>query len=411
VRLGAIGFIVIHNAADPDDVIIADGDTANLPGGSRNGSPIIPSILHFGNKLAMATDSLARIGPMIDLRHPPGPDPEPKPDPMPMSGNHGKPAKAAKKIAPADTNLEHIAEHLPLSALGQNQAAFAIDKGQIIGLLFPHYRTPPAKAQYLLLFHDMTGVGFCINGRVFLGNTPTLFSGPNTVMRFGVVGMGDMFHTFHLHGHRWTIPGPDGNNRNAIQNSPQVTAVSQFEDTRIFGPANSFNFTIHQGSGQFMGANPDSQPVPGSAAQMPGSIGEWHMHCHVLSHMETGMMGSLLIRQGGEIAGALPHGQACPDPPTGPTTGVTHTINIGAIAAAPFFAFQPAALTIAPGDSIVWHNLSTQPHTASQDGGGFDTTTISAGATSSPPIVFPTMGTFHYHCNIHTDMHGIITVM
>jgi FtsP/CotA-like multicopper oxidase with cupredoxin domain len=69
-------------------------------------------------------------------------------------------------------------------------------------------------------------------------------------MRFGVVGMGnvDGFHTFHIHGHRWTILGPDGNNPAAIQNSAQVTAVSQFEDTKAFGLANSFSFTINPNS-------------------------------------------------------------------------------------------------------------------------------------------------------------------
>jgi hypothetical protein len=54
------------------------------------------------------------------------------------------------------------------------------------------YRTPPANAQYLLLFHHMPGVGMCINGRKFLGNTPTVIAGPQTNMRFGVVGMGNV---------------------------------------------------------------------------------------------------------------------------------------------------------------------------------------------------------------------------
>jgi hypothetical protein len=84
--------------------------------------------------------------------------------------------------------------------------------------------------------------------------------------------------------HRWAIPGPDGADRDTIQKSPQVTAISQFEDTRIFGPANSFVFTIQQGS--FSGAIETA------------AVGEWHMHCHVLMHMEDGMMGSLLVRNG-----------------------------------------------------------------------------------------------------------------
>ena len=120
-------------------------------------------------------------------------------------------------------------------------------------ICFSYYVDPPQRAQYLQLYHEMTGAGMTINGRKYLGNAPTLLAGLETKMRFGLVGMNDlMFHTFHLHGHRWTIPGPDGADPGTIQGSPQVTAVSQFEDTRTFGPANSFGFTVNQGS--FMGS-------------------------------------------------------------------------------------------------------------------------------------------------------------
>jgi hypothetical protein len=221
VKLGAIGFVVIHNPNDPNDV---QSGSTDLPGGSFTGSPI------------------------------------PKPD---------DPPKGQKVIQ------------------------------------------PPSQAQYLLLFHDLGGFT-CINGRVFLGNTPTLVAGEKTKMRFGVAGMGKSnngFHTFHLHGHRWVIPGPDGNKNaagggigdpNSIQNSALVRAVSQFEDTKVFGPANSFAFTILEdaGQGSFMRAEP--------------ALGEWHMHCHVLDHMTSGMMGSLLVVQKDQVLD-LPHGGLNPD--------------------------------------------------------------------------------------------------
>jgi FtsP/CotA-like multicopper oxidase with cupredoxin domain len=151
------------------------------------------------------------------------------------------------------------------------------------------YRKPPNNAQYLQLFHSLGDGGECINGRKYLGNTPTMVAGPDTMMRFGVVGMGDDFHTFHLHGHRWVILGPDGDNATDIQSSIQNRAVSQFEDTRIFGPANSFAFTIQETSNgsSFMGTT-------------PGVVGEFHMHCHVLGHMMMGMIGSLKIVKGGD---------------------------------------------------------------------------------------------------------------
>src|SRR5260370_20733479 len=133
--------------------------------------------------------------------------------------------------------------------------------------------------------------------------------------------MGSDFHTFHIHGHRWIIPGPDGTDLPTIQNSVQKRAVSQFEDTRVFGPANSFAFTVHEDPGipSFMRAEP--------------SVGEWHMHCHVLNHMMTGMMGSLLVIRGGEIVLELPRGKPCPSmamPPMGGGGGGTgpQTVSI-----------------------------------------------------------------------------------
>ena len=67
-----------------------------------------------------------------------------------------------------------------------------------------------------------------------------------------------LFHTFHLHGHRWTIPGPKGNTPAEIQSSVQNQAASQFEHTKSFGPANSFSFTINQAS--FMSSRFTSEP-------------------------------------------------------------------------------------------------------------------------------------------------------
>lgn len=157
---------------------------------------------------------------------------------------------------------------------------------------------PPTKALYLQLYHELRTLfqrgGMAINGRFALGNTPTMVGGLETKMRFGLVAMNfNAHHTFHIHGHRWVIPGPSGDKvggttpgGGGVQASALNKGVSQFEDTKIFGAANAFSFTINQGS--FMGP-----PLAG------GAVGEWHMHCHVLSHMMSGkfsrMMGSLVI--------------------------------------------------------------------------------------------------------------------
>jgi plastocyanin len=205
------------------------------------------------------------------------------------------------------------------------------------------YVPPPAKALYLQLFHVLTGTkgGMLINGRQYLGNTPTLIAGPETLMRFGVVGMGPAeFHTFHIHGHRWVIPGPDGSDVDTIQNSPQIRAVSQFEDTRIFGPANSFVFSIQEG--EFFGAR-DDDPT-----------GEYHMHCHVLTHMDMGMMGSLLILpEDGGPATALPEGVPCPTDIMAPMEQEIDVLDS---------SFSPQTLTVA-ANALVTFKFTTFPHT------------------------------------------------
>ena len=128
--------------------------------------------------------------------------------------------------------------------------------------------TPPNHALYLQLFHelhdesDFSGPepgrrGSYINGRRNLGNTPTLIGGITTKMRFGVGAMNlSDTHTFHIHGHRWVIPGPSGDKvggdkplpGSGVQDSTLNQAVSQFEDTKLIGPANTFSMTINQGT-------------------------------------------------------------------------------------------------------------------------------------------------------------------
>ena len=453
VRLGAIGVLVVHNPADPDDVFVDfDKDPAgavpHLPGGTPNGSVTF-------------TDAAGTL----------------------------------------------------------------------------RYRKPPERAQYLQLFHELTPLNFkttiqtqeadmplrvadlatranrdqMINGRKFLGNTPTMVGGRKTKMRFGVVGMNDTtFHTFHLHGHRWVIPGPSGDKvggeppfGSGVQTSPLNRGVSQFEDTKIFGPANSFVFTINQGS--FMGP-----PLEGA-----GALGEWHMHCHVLNHMGQGMMGSLLLIDDSEpdaasirlqranfnLVNGIVGGQPmrvpgdydmCPNAPgpgggqgSGPKKvamkdfefqpaaitiqvgdeivwtndgGDTHTatgdageFNTGDVAGKFFsgdqnshgrnvslplrdpsdddrnrcgasgvptaeqevvmkdFEFQPPEITIQAGEEVVWQNEGGEEHTATSDDNRFNTGDVGPGA-SSAAIKFHTPGTFPYHCEIHPAMTGTVVV-
>jgi plastocyanin len=72
------------------------------------------------------------------------------------------------------------------------------------------------------------------------------------------------------------------------------------------------------------------------------------------------------------------------------------------------FAFNPAALTVKAGDKVTWKNSDSAAHTVTFDDGSADSNDIANNATFDH--TFSTAGTFAYHCKIHTNMKGTITV-
>jgi plastocyanin len=397
--LGMLGFLVIHNPNDPDDVIEQD-----LPQGQPNGRltrlhcfpfdfdlPLLPhqieGLRHVmpeaeGVALIEATRDAeatsALLQEKVDAReherdepghhHGPGPHHEP---------GHEITSDFALESDPFVLEVDLVRQIIP---------KFCIRR----------YIDPPKQLQILQYYHELPGVDMAINGRRFLGNTPTVIAGLESKMRFGLAGMNMIsFHTFHLHGHRWVIPGPQGTDPGTIQNSPQVQAVSQFEDSRIFGPANSFNFTINQGS--FMGSRFTPDP-----ARAPG-IGEWHMHCHVLHHMMPGgMMGSLLVIQGGEPAFPLATGRPCVvEAVAPPDTIVVKNMS-----------FTPNTLDVSPGSMITFdfqepfHTVTTPVPPAAADpieinNGGGPGDAVPAGQTRTVMINGSPGAEINYICGIH----------
>jgi plastocyanin len=73
------------------------------------------------------------------------------------------------------------------------------------------------------------------------------------------------------------------------------------------------------------------------------------------------------------------------------------------------FTFTPTAMTVHAGDTIVWTNGDSVPHTATaRDGKSFDTGTIDPNATGK--VVFLKPGHYEYYCTVHPDMHGTVDV-
>lgn len=348
-ELGALGAIVVHNPADKQNEVEITPE--QLPNGSWTGSPLIPKSTRIKEgAVGLLAEALQYFGP--------------------TPGNPNEPAK-------------------PKLQFGKVQFEVSLDTKWITAITVGTYRQPPDQALYILIFHELAGVGMCINGRQFLGNAPTLVAGAKTRMRFGIIGMGEAFHTFHIHGHRWIIPGPSGKTRAVIEQSAQVEPTSQFEDTKIFGPGNSFAFTLQEGNNLF-------RPDP--------PFGEWHMHCHVPMHMMHGMAGSLLVIQGGELAMQLPEGQGCPpdpnlEPPPPPLPKRYEPVTHEVIISEGRHHFDPGTVSVFVGDTVRWINKGAERHSVTFDKGNWGSSPLDPGQTYG--VKFTKPADHWYHCDFH----------
>jgi len=90
--------------------------------------------------------------------------------------------------------------------------------------------------------------------------------------------------------------------------------------------------------------------------------------------------------------------------------GAAPAAALGQVVSISGFAFQPQSLTVQLGDTVTWQNADPTSHTATADGGKWNTGTIAGGA-SSTPVVMNAAGSFLYHCAIHPGMTGTIVVL
>jgi FtsP/CotA-like multicopper oxidase with cupredoxin domain len=103
--------------------------------------------------------------------------------------------------------------------------------------------------RFVVAFAEHKGMN-TINGRAFIGNAPTFRAKVGETVEWNVIAMGELFHTFHVHGHRWL--------------SPSGVPV----DNQEIGPGSSFRIRWREDA--------------------PGT---WYYHCHVESHQMNGMIG------------------------------------------------------------------------------------------------------------------------
>lgn len=93
--------------------------------------------------------------------------------------------------------------------------------------------------------------------------------------------------------------------------------------------------------------------------------------------------------------------------PMSPATPADVTITITGINGSSSFSPNPA--TVKMGQTVAWKNNGGTDHTATADGGAFDTHDIPNTATSSA-ITMSATGSFGYHCSIHPSMVGALNV-
>ncbi len=109
---------------------------------------------------------------------------------------------------------------------------------------------------------------------------------------------------------------------------------------------------------------------------------------------------TLACSGGSDATGPTPPPPPPPPPPTAQSGNVAVSIA--------GFAFKPASLTITAGSTVTWTNSDAVTHTATSDGGEFDSGDLTTNASFSH--TFANKGTFTHHCAIHSNMQGTITV-
>ncbi len=124
----------------------------------------------------------------------------------------------------------------------------SIDLGLVGAVVVLQRGERPPDRRFFVLLGAMQGLD-TVDGRAFIGNTPTFHARVGDEVEFDVMAIGESFHVFHVHGHRWLRDG---------------TPV----DSETLGPSESIRVRWRED-------NP----------------GTWYYHCHVESHQDNGMIG------------------------------------------------------------------------------------------------------------------------
>jgi FtsP/CotA-like multicopper oxidase with cupredoxin domain len=172
-----------------------------------------------------------------------------------------------RRYTPGSAGYWHYHDH----ANGTDHGSGGLAKGLYGALIVRRRGDILPEKQFTVVFNEMT-----INQKV-APNTPMFEANLGQRVEWIAIGHGNLFHTFHLHAHRWA------DNRTGMLEGP--TDPSLVIDNKDLNPGSSFGFQVIAGEGVGPGA--------------------WMYHCHVQSHSDGGMAGVFLVRN---ADGSMPAG-------------------------------------------------------------------------------------------------------
>lgn len=181
-------------------------------------------------------------------------------------GAHAPSQQPGGRVTPGSAGYWHYHDH----CMGSPHGSAGIDAGLFGAFIVRRQGDPvPDRKPFVVVMKDLT-----INLKT-APNTPVFTANQGELVEFVVIGHGNQFHTFHLHGHRWADTRTGA--LEGLQDSSRII------DNETVGPADSFGFQLV--AGENVGA------------------GAWMYHCHVQNHADLGMSGIFLVRgPNGEVS-------------------------------------------------------------------------------------------------------------
>jgi FtsP/CotA-like multicopper oxidase with cupredoxin domain len=176
-------------------------------------------------------------------------------------------ASTGRRFLPGSAGYWHYHDH----AMGTDHGTGGVTKGLYGALVVRRRGDSLPDKQFVAVFNGMQ-----INNRT-APDTPMFEANLGQRVEWVAIGHGDLFHTFHLHAHRWA------DNRTGYLEGP--SDPSPAIDNKDLNPGSSFGFQVIAGEGVGPGA--------------------WMYHCHVQNHSDSGMVGIFLVRN---ADGSMPPG-------------------------------------------------------------------------------------------------------